>query len=288
MRIAYLILAHRLPSQLKILVNLCQHPEVDFYIHVDKKANLNEYREILQGPNIFFIRNRVSCRWGTYSLVQATINGMKEIQEKGGYDYINFISGQDLPLVSTEGFMQFLKKNNGHEFISCNPYNPLDPWWKKNESRFLKYNFQNWRIPGKYRLQFIFNRLMSPRRMPDNFILAGESQWFCITSALADYLLYYIKTHPKYVLYFKYVWGADEFIFSTIAYNSTFRAAIAGNLHYIDWEGPSDGHPKTLGASDLEQAFESSKFFARKFDLTTNPEAIEALVNKAKRNLPRE
>ena len=284
MRLAYLILAHRLPSQLRILIDLCQHPQVDFYIHVDKKISLTQFKDTLPDSNLFFIQNRVCCRWGTFSLVEATINGLKEIQEKGGYDYINFISGQDLPLVTAEDFMQFLEKNNGQEFISCKPYDKLDPFWKKNESRFLKYNFQNWKIPGKYRLQFLFNRLMPPRIVPGNLILAGESQWFCITAALADYLLYYIRSHPQLIRYFKYVWGADEFIFSTIAYNSAFSPAVAGNLHYIDWRGPSDGHPKTLELSDMHDALASGKKFARKFDMKSAPEAITTLRQHLKKD----
>ncbi len=80
MRIAYLILTHKLPSQLRILIDLCQHPEADFYIHLDKKVNLKAFSDLLTEENIFFIQKRVRCRWGTYSLVQATINGLKEIQ----------------------------------------------------------------------------------------------------------------------------------------------------------------------------------------------------------------
>jgi hypothetical protein len=282
MRIAYLILTHKLPSQLRILIDLCQHPEADFYIHLDKKVNLKAFSDLLTEENIFFIQKRVRCRWGTYSLVQATLNGLKEIQSKGGYDYINFISGQDLPLVSVEDFSNFLEKNKGHEFMSCKPYDKMDPWWKKNESRFLKYNFQNWMLPGKFRMQFLFNRVMPERKMPLGMVLSGESQWFCITTVLTDYLLQFLDTNPDYVRFFKYVWGADEFIFSTIAFNSPFRPALAGILHYIDWDGPSDGHPKTLGVADLEDAFASGKIFARKFDITHDLDAVDQVANKVK------
>jgi hypothetical protein len=282
MRIAYLILTHKLPSQLRILIDLCQHPEADFYIHLDKKVNLKAFSDLLTEENIFFIQKRVRCRWGTYSLVQATLNGLKEIQSKGGYDYINFISGQDLPLVSGEDFSNFLEKNKGHEFMSCKPYDKMDPWWKKNESRFLKYNFQNWMLPGKFRMQFLFNRVMPERKMPLGMVLSGESQWFCITTVLTDYLLQFLDTNPDYVRFFKYVWGADEFIFSTIAFNSPFRPALAGILHYIDWDGPSDGHPKTLGVADLEDAFASGKIFARKFDITHDLDAVDQVANKVK------
>lgn len=282
MRIAYLILTHKLPSQLRILIDLCQHPEADFYIHLDKKVNLKAFSDLLTEENIFFIQKRVRCRWGTYSLVQATINGLKEIQSKGGYDYINFISGQDLPLVSGEDFSNFLEKNKGHEFMSCKPYDKMDPWWKKNESRFLKYNFQNWMMPGKFRMQFLFNRVMPERQLPLGMILSGESQWFCITTELTDYLLQFLDTNPEYVRFFKYVWGADEFIFSTMAFNSPFRPALAGSLHYIDWDGPSDGHPKTLGITDIPKALDSGMLFARKFDITSDRNAVEYLVSMLK------
>jgi hypothetical protein len=79
------------------------------------------------------------------------------------------------------------------------------------------------------------------------------------------------------------VWGADEFIFSTIAYNSAFRTAVKGNLHYIDWRGPSDGHPKTLELSDIKHALASGKQFARKFDLESAPEVIAALQQLMKK-----
>jgi hypothetical protein len=158
----------------------------------------------------------------------------------------------------------------------------MDPWWKKNESRFLRYNFQNWMMPGRFRLQFIFNRVMPTRKMPLGMTLSGESQWFCITALLTDYLLCFLDSNPDYVRFFKYVWGADEFIFSTIAYNSKFSPALAGSLHYIDWDGPSDGHPKTLGVADLEDAFASGKIFARKFDITHDLDAVDQVANKVK------
>jgi Core-2/I-Branching enzyme len=282
MKVAYLILAHRLPEQLRLLASLCQHQDIDCFIHLDSKADTAAFRNLSRFSNVHFIRERVDCRWGTFSLVQATIHGMKTILDKGGYDYINFISGQDLPLRSSVDFIGFLKENKGKEFITCIPYDSQDPWWKKNESRFLHYNFQNWIIPGKYRLQFIFNRIMPSRSMPLGHILTGNSQWFCITEGLARYILQFLEGHPKYKRYFEYVWGADEFIFSTIAYNSPFRDKISSNLHYIDWDGPDDGHPKTLGIADLHQAFESGKFFARKFDITRDRDAVDQVYQKVK------
>jgi Core-2/I-Branching enzyme len=281
MKVAYFILAHRLPEQLRLLVSLCQHPDIDCFIHLDRKADITLFMPLRRFSNVQFIHERIDCRWGTFSLVEATINGIKTILEKGGYDYINFISGQDLPLQRSEDFIGFLQDHRGEEFMTCIPYDANDPWWKKNESRFLQYNFQNWMIPGKYRLQFLFNRIMPTRLIPMGHILSGNSQWFCITEGLAKYMMRFLEESPNYKRFFKYVWGADEFIFSTLAYNSPFRDKISSNLHYIDWDGPADGHPKTLGVADLHLAFASGKFFARKFDISTDRDAVEQVAYKA-------
>lgn len=277
MKVAFLILVHKLPHQLRILIEMSKHEQIDFFIHLDQNTDYAPFRFLARQPHVYLIKNRVSCKWGTYSLVQATINGLREIRAKGEYGYINFISGQDLPLVSGSGFMRFLETHQGKEFMSCKPYNPEDAWWQKNERRFLRYNFQNWNIPGKYRLQFLFNRIMPERKIPMNLTISGESQWFCISNQLAGYMLDFLDAHPDYVRYFKYVWGADEFIFSTIAFNSPFRNNLCGNLHFINWDGPSDGHPKTLGEKDFDDIINSGKLFARKFDLDTDPEVIQML-----------
>jgi hypothetical protein len=282
MKVAYLILTHRLPEQLQLLAGLCQHKDIDCYIHLDRKTNSTAFSDLSRFSNIHFISERINCRWGTFSLVQATINGIKTILNTGEYDYINFISGQDLPMRNSDEFIGFLKENKGKEFITCIPYDSQDAWWKKNESRFLHYNFQNWMIPGKYRLQFLFNRIMPTRSIPLGYILSGNAQWFCITEGLAKYMLQFLEDTPSFKRFFKYVWGADEFIFSTIAYNSPFKDKISSNLHYIDWNGPTDGHPKTLGVADLQKAFESGKFFARKFDITIDPEAVNQVYHKVK------
>ncbi|MEY2836094.1 MAG: hypothetical protein RLZZ557_1756 [Bacteroidota bacterium] len=282
MKVAYLILAHRLPEQLRLLASLCQHPDIDCFIHLDSKADVTLFKPLMRFSNVQFIHERIDCRWGTFSLVEATIKGIKTILEKGGYDYINFISGQDLPLRSSVDFIGFLKENKGQEFMTCIPYDAHDPWWQKNESRFLRFNFQNWKIPGKYRLQFVFNRIMPIRTIPFGYTLAGNSQWFCISTLLAKYMLAFLVRNQDFMRFFKYVWGADEFIFSTLAYNSPFRDKISSNLHYIDWDGPADGHPKTLGVADLSMAFESGKYFARKFDINIDRDAVEQVVSKVK------
>ena len=280
MRIAHLILAHKSPEQLSVLIDMIQTEGTVCYIQLDAKTDIRSFAGLIQKSNVHFIKNRVNCVWGNYSLVQATINGMREILENDTFDYINFISGQDLPLTKAEDFKKHLTINCGQEFINAPVYNPSDPWWIKNECRFFEYNFHNWKIPGKYRLQFMFNRIVPKRKFPEGIQIAGNSQWFCITAALAKYMINHLDNHPEIVRYFKYVWGADEYIFATIARHSPFQEKIGSYLHYIDWTDSTDAHPKTLGKEDLDKAIASGKFFARKFDLTSDPDIPELIANR--------
>lgn len=277
MRIAHLILAHKNPEQINKLIDLLNSPGAHFFIHLDKKTKLSAFNSIVQKENIHFISNRIRTDWGTYSLIQATFNSIQEILGKGIFDYINFLSGQDLPLKTGKQIEDFLSENKGNQYITSKPYEPTDIWWKKNEPRLLSYNFQNWKIPGKYKLQNIANFLLPKRKIPENITITGNSQWFCITGDCAQHIINTMIENKNLIRYFKYVWGADEFIFSTIVYNSPFKNKIKENLHHISWSNSQDGHPKFLGVEDFHEITHSGKLFARKFN--EGDEVIQMLEN---------
>ena len=82
--------------------------------------------------------------------------------------------------------------------------------------------------------------------------------------------------HPEVVRFFKYVWGADEFIFSTVIYNSPYTAHVRENLLYLDWtEGKAN--PKVLTVADLDVLIHSEKWFARKFDADIDSAVLDRL-----------
>jgi hypothetical protein len=148
----------------------------------------------------------------------------------------------------------------------------------------LKYNLDNWRIPGKYKIQKIINALLPKRKMPEGFIIAGNSQWFCITQSCVEYILKFIKTKPPLLHYFKYVWGCDEFFFATIVYNSPFRENVRENLHYVKWGKAEGGHPEILGVEDFDDIVNSKKLFARKFDKDYDAEIIKLIEKRIQSN----
>lgn len=278
MKIAFLILAHKSPGQLERLIRALEHPQFDFFIHLDKKTPISGFRH-LEKNHVRFIRNRIDVRWAAYSLVQAQLNGMAEIVAEEKYDYLHVSSAQDFPLESAETIYRFFLGNQGKEFISCVDENDDPEWWKDARKRVTKYHLEGWRIPGKYRIQNMINSVTGIRKYPLPHTIVGRSQWFSITTDAARYMLDFVKTHPRVVRFFRYVWGADEFIFSTILYNSHFREQIRDHLFYIDWSEKKP-NPKTLRKEDFEKLVRSQKLFARKFDMEVDEEILNLLEKK--------
>ena len=273
MKIAHLILAHSRPEQLGQLVSLLQHPSSHVYIHLDKKTKAADFNYLKENRQVSFIKKNIRVYWAHYSIVQAVLNSFEEIIPEG-YDYINVISGQDFPIKSIESFHHFLTINYGKQFISCLS---IQKDWPQAAVRLSTYDLPKYKFKGKYKLFGILNKILPEKKFPLPYEMVGSSNWFTITKDAASYILTEIKNNRAIKRFFKYTWAADEIIFSTILYNSSFKNMIKANLMYVDWnwEGASSGNPKVLSQSDLESLKISDKFFARKFDLSVTPTIID-------------
>lgn len=265
MKIAHLILIHENPLQIKRLIQRLAHPDADFYVHIDLKTDINPFL-FLQSQNIKFIINRVRVHWGAYSVVQATVNGLSEILKTGNkYDYINLMSGQDYPLKSTSDIHYFLENNPNKAFMHTLS---VENEWKEAIHRITKYHLSEYTFFGKYTLEKWLNLFLPLRKMPNNLVAVGRSQWFTITSTHAEYLVNYLQKNKNVKRFFELTWGSDEFVFQTILFNSEYRKDIVNdNLRYIDWS-EKKASPKTLTINDLSTLLNSGKLFARKFNET--------------------
>jgi hypothetical protein len=275
MRIAHLILTHKKdPAMLERLMRALLHPACDFFIHVDKKTPIAPFLSLAKRPNVFLVSDRVPVYWAGYGTVQATLNGFREVITYGDYDYINVLSGQDFPLRSAEQFVNFLRQKRATEFITCES---IEDKWRSAASRIHEYHLINWRVPGKFRLEMVINSILPKRKFPLDFNVVGRSNWFTLSIPAVRYILDFLDRNPAVVRYFKYCWGADEFIFATVLYNSPFRDHIEDNLTYVDWTGCTEGHPRVLGKEDFSALRSSTKFFARKFDPDHDKEILNLL-----------
>ena len=275
MKIAHFILAHKSPEQIELLIKALDHPDFYFFIHLDKKKDITPFKYLEDNVKVFFIKNRVKFYRADFSGIQATLNGFEEIN-KMNFDYINLISGQDFPIKSAEYIYNYIKQREGTEFVSCES---VATEWTESIPRIYNYHFQHWQFRGKYKIGMLLTKLLPRRKFPLNYEVVGRSQWLTITGKAVSYILDFVKREPSVPRYFKYCWGADEYIFATILFNSHFKEKIANNLVYVDWEGSTDSHPKTLTTEDYLKLEKSPMLFARKFDIDKDKKIISKVLN---------
>ena len=86
------------------------NPDFIFVVHADAKVAMDPIANDFAGlSNVVFVNDRVSCRWGGYSLVEATLRLMNEAAKFEDVNAIHFVSGscmflQDMRLLEKDFF----------------------------------------------------------------------------------------------------------------------------------------------------------------------------------------
>ncbi len=301
MRLAYLIQCHKDPQQINRLIKALDYARgedgVDFYIHVDKKSNIQP--AIITGNNIFFIadNDRINVQWGQISQVDATLSLLKAAARSGrAHDYFWFMSGQDYPIKSNAGIFDFLKKHSGKNFMRG--FGPENPIYK----RFLKRNeiaYPPWMMHGSLlskvmrrlyslvtggeRHTFgVFKKEQTPLVKLSTVRGAGEaafyfgSAWFTLTAPCVKFILDYLEKDDSYYEFFKNVVIPDESFFLTLVFNGPFRKELASELCYVDWS-EHKRNPKIFTEKDYGALVVSSCLVARKFDPSVDAGILDKL-----------
>jgi hypothetical protein len=279
MRIAHIIIAHTNPNQLRRLISRLQHPNADFYLHIDLKVDITAFKSLLDLPNVTFIKNRINCNWGGNSLFIGIISALKEVLSLNqNHDYINLLSGQDYPLMPPSKIHDYLKKNAGISFISYET-DVDSAWLKEVVHRYEKYHLTDMNFKWKYTLQKVLNTVLPLRKFPitGQFYGGNKATWWTVTTDSARYVIEQLQQSEKLIRSLKYCWGTDEFVFSSLLMNSPFKDQVVNNnLRYIDW---SEGkvNPKLFRIADFESLKQSEMMFARKFDMLKDPEILDKI-----------
>ena len=278
-KIAYLILCHKSPEHVIRLISRLRGEESFFVVHIDKKAG-PAVSEVLESfyahsTDVVFAK-RVRCYWGSFSIVQATINCIDEaISSKRPFDYAMLLSGQDYPIKSPGAIRQFMADNKGKEFIETFRLDKPNKW--TTHGKF--YNAIN-RVQY-YTFFFIRSRhfhLKIKRRFPFGWSPYGGSQWWCLTHECVSYIHQFLLKNSSFVRYFKHVFIPDETMFQSIVANSSFAGRIFGaDLRYIDWANPNPTYPRILDESDFDKISHSPNLIARKFDPDKSRELLDKI-----------
>lgn len=117
MKQAILVQCHKKPEQVNLLLNALDDPDLDIYIHIDKKSNIKSGIKAGQQIHILPDEYRVDVGWAVFSQVEATLNLMKYASAHGDYGHYVLCSGQDYPLVKASELAKFLNENTDLNFV---------------------------------------------------------------------------------------------------------------------------------------------------------------------------
>jgi hypothetical protein len=275
-RIAYLVLAHENPKHLRRLIDSLDSPAADFFVHLDRKSRTEDFAHI-RGEHVHFTRRRVPVHWGDFSIVEATIQLLRDaLAHSPRVERLVLISGADFPVRSARYIEEFFDRHRDEEFMHMIPM----PSEEENKplSRLTQYKARrgaariNWLIRAAFvRLGAISNERDYKAHLRSLEPFAG-SQWWALSRRACEYILEFIDRERRVVKFFRHTHCPDESLFHTILGNSAFRDSMRRELTYADWSagGPSpalisDAHLERLRDPAAARPEGAEILFARKF-----------------------
>ena len=277
MRIAYIILAHKLPEQLVRLVKKLNTDATSFIIHVDRKTDQKTYQKIVNAlspfENVYFLKRHV-CNWGGFGHVQATLDGIREVFALNlQFDYAILLTGQDYPIKSNEIIEKSLEENNQNSFIEY--FHLPNEIWENENGGLDRINYWHLNFLGEPRKIFPRFDLIYLKSIKRFKIFGGSSYW-CLTRDCVKFIIEYLEQNDNFIKFWKYVRIPDEGFFQTLLLNSDYKGQLINdNFRYIVWS--NSPHPEILGEQEYEQFITSNKLFARKFDVTVNSNILDMI-----------
>lgn len=268
-----------------------QHPQITFFLHIDKKSEIKE--DINKCSNVIILPDhlRVDVRWAGITQIDATLNLMRYAEEYDQFDYYWLCSGQDFPIRPINELIAELENNHGSDYVDLfktrNHENGKDnnydkrtaiyfpEWMIGNEpvKRFLKRAYTQ--LTGGYEKTYFWAR----RKPINDFLFYFGSQWICLSEKTLKWIDDYLEEHPEYYTFYRNTNCPDESFFHTLVMNSPYAKCRRDHLYYIDWSQGGNS-PKLLTCDDLDKIIGSGKYMARKFDANVDSEVLNVLSKR--------
>lgn len=256
-------------------INVLDDPEIDFYIHWDKKFNIPKLNS--EKSNIFFLPDRISVQWGNQTLIEATVKLLKTVKSrKEKYDYVHLISSNDMPLMTVEYFKNYFSKEVYLEYD-----HPVTPDLMHRISYYYPSHIDFRKHENFYRLFKLFNIIFRINRLKqyNNITIKKGGEWFTIKFKYVDEIL---NSNLKI---FYHGCCADEIFMQTIlsrfdkisddipVSDANYQAA-----RYIDWKRGGPYVFEISDISELKSIINTKYAFARKIK---DPNIIKKVFNEA-------
>jgi hypothetical protein len=314
MKILYLVLAHKQPSQVIKLVNTLCANEHYVIIHYNKLSADEEFKVLIdtfQNNIHVFFSDRIKTAWGHFSLMEVVVKSLEKARLLGLlYDHAVILSGQDYPIKSNTEIKRFLASHPQKIFYRhfeispdmgtyVHPVNDRVTTRQQNhrlDSYYLRLNNHRYLLlPGEMapdstrlrniisnNIKFLLKKVIK-RKFPAGFRPYFGATFGIITAEFADYLVKFYHQHPSFNSYMKYAFCADEMYLVTAAMNHPYFASkmVNNNMIFSIWSNKGTLlNPVLLTSRHLDEMMHSSKLFARKFDIQVDARVLELVDEK--------
>ena len=242
--IAFLISAYKDPVQLKKLIDALKGDGSYFFIHVDKKVDIDTFKVVVpefkqKSQGLFYTPYRYYVYWGGWNQVRYQKELLRCCIESGvEFDRIVLITAQDYPLAPREMLFEIFQKNREKEYIIGFNISKLSSSTPQNRiqlRRITQYHFFRDLFCISPRIQHIlsalsyrFLGLLPPMKKPyvtiDNVPkdVWLSSSYFSLTWKCAKYVYECLENKKEYARYFRWSYVPEEMLIPTIIFNSEF------------------------------------------------------------------
>ena len=294
-RIGFVLLTHSKPHQIQRLVTrlntMFDMPPI--VIHHDfGKCPLTDD---LLPPNVSFVRPHFNTGWAKFTVVAGTLQAIKQLFGlPDAPEWCVVLSGSCYPSKPPAQILDNLTAGGFDAHIYGRQVNlaaPDDDW---HQERYRRYGVKRLDIPIPTVSRKLRPKIRVPR-LPDalgkpllpfssTFHCYAGSQWFTLSRRAAAYVHEFLQTPLGAALTNQYkdlkFYGDERFpeesFFQTILCNAPSLKINLNNWVYVDWT-ERKAHPKALTLSDLPAIQSSPAQFARKIDIDTDSDLLDAL-----------
>jgi len=293
-KLAYLILAHEDPIHLSKLVKSLDYNS-DFYIHIDKKSNIDDFKSHIQQDNVIFIKNRVPVYWADISMIDAEINLLDAaLKHSYLYSHAVFLSGSCFPIKKKEYIYEFFTSQPKKEFLKF-----ID--MRDSPEHYLKHiKFKWFRSPFIVSnniyiqkidklIRYIVTKLKLKNDWDDKIIPYFGSQWIALTMECSKYVRDYHFSKNDFREMNKYTFSPDEHYIHTIVGNSKFSKNSDGKMVFQgsgNWRLANFHiiHPllgkKWYTLDDWNEIVNSDKLFVRKLNTKKSSDLVDKIISE--------
>jgi hypothetical protein len=267
MTVGFIMLCHQSLQRAAQVARHLALRDCPVVVHVDKRAAAKDRAALAEKladlPNVRVI-SRQACEWGTWALVQATLDAADlMLRDFPQVQHVMLTSGSCLPLRPVQALRDYLGQRPETDFIES--VTTEDVGWTVGgldiERFTLRFPF-SWR---KHRRLFdryvaLQRKVGFRRKIPDGLTPHLGSQWWCLTRDTLTAILQ-APDRARIDGYFRRVWIPDESYFQTLARRYARRIESRSlTLSKFDYQG----RPHVFYDDHLQLLRRSDCFVARK------------------------